>query len=373
MQHAPPEDDEAVGVGSRFDAQGEVFLQLAVEALLDMAGGDVFAVLAEERRIVDREKHRHRRFVDGDRGQRFRILVVADRIADFESVDADQGADFTAGHCIDLFLAQTFENHQLLDAALLHRHSVAFGQGDVLSGLQLSARHFTHGDTADVGGVFERGDKHLGRALHDGGFRNFVEDGVQQRRDRVRRLIPDMGHPALFGRAVDGFVVKLLLRCSERKHQVENLFVDHFGTAVGLIDLIDYHDGFLAEREGFLEDETGLGHRSFESIDEQQYAVAHVEHTLHLAAEVGVARGVYNVDFTVFVDDGYILREDRDAAFAFQIVVVEDEFSGIFGIVAQHVALHDHLIDQCGFAVIDVGDNGYIAKFLHKGNFRLQR
>ena len=41
-------------------------------------------------------------------GQRFRILVVADRIADFESVDADQGADFTAGHCIDLFLAQTF-------------------------------------------------------------------------------------------------------------------------------------------------------------------------------------------------------------------------------------------------------------------------
>ena len=81
-----------------------------------------------------------------------------------------------------------------------------------------------------------------------------------------------------------------------------------------------------------------------------------------------MARGVYNVDFTVFVDDGYILREDRDAAFAFQIVVVEDEFSGIFGIVAQHVALHDHLIDQCGFAVIDVGDNGYIAKFLHKGN-----
>ena len=76
------------------------------------------------------------------------------------------------------------------------------------------------------------------------------------------------------------------------KTSVENLFVDHFGTAVGLIDLIDYHDGFLAEREGFLEDETGLGHRSFESIDEQQYAVAHVEHTLHLAAEVGVAPGV---------------------------------------------------------------------------------
>ena len=32
------------------------------------------------------------------------------------------------------------------------------------------------------------------------------------------------------------------------------------------------------------------------------------------------------------------------------------------GIVAQHVALHDHLIDQCGFAVIDVGDNGYIGE-----------
>ena len=97
--------------------------------------------------------------------------------------------------------------------------------------------------------------------------------------------------------------------------------------------------GFLPSERAFWRTKRVWGIVPSKASTSRQYAVAHVEHTLHLAAEVGVARGVYNVDFTVFVDDGYILREDRDAAFAFQIVVVEDEFSGIFGIVAQQTWL----------------------------------
>ena len=147
------------------------------------------------------------------------------------------------------FFAETFEDHQVFDPGLLHRCTVALGQRDVLSRPERAARHLAHGDTARVGGVFERGDEHLGRAFYHGRFGYLVDDGVQQRDERVGRLVPFVRHPALFGRAVDSLVVELLLGGVEREHQVENLFVDHFGTAVGLVDLVDYHDGLLAQRQ----------------------------------------------------------------------------------------------------------------------------
>ena len=361
MQHAAAEDVETVGRGAGSHAQGEVLLQFAVETILDVARGDVFAVLAEEGRVVDREEHRHRGFVDGDGGQRFGILVVADSVADLESLDAHQGADFAAGNFVRLLLAETFEDHQVLDLGLLHRHAVALGQRDVLARLERAARHLAHGDTARVGGVFERRDEHLGRSLDDLRFGNLVDDGVEQRNDRVGRLVPFVRHPALLGRAVDGLVVELLLGGVERKHKVENLFVHHFGAAVGLIDLVHDDDGFLAQRQRFLQYEARLGHGAFERIDQQQHAVAHVQDALHLAAEVGVARSVDDVDLIILVNYRDVFRENRDSAFTLKVVVVEDQLSGLFGVVAQNVAGEDHFIDERGLAVVHVCNNCDIA------------
>ena len=70
---------------------------------------------------------------------------------------------------------------------------------------------------------------------------------------------------------------------------------------VGFIHLIDDHDGLQAQLDGLLQHETGLRHGAFEGVDQQQHAVGHVEHALHLAAKVGVARGVDDIDFDVFI------------------------------------------------------------------------
>ena len=150
----------------------------------------------------------------------------------------------------------------------------------------------------------------------------------------------------------------------EREHQVEDLFVDGFGTAVRFVDLVYHYDRLLAECQGLLQYETRLWHRSLECVDKQQYAVAHVQYAFDLAAEVGVSRGVDDIDLVILVDDRYVFRKYRDATFAFEVVVVEDQFAG-FGVVAQQVSGHDHLVDQCRFAVVDVRDDGDIAKFLH--------
>lgn len=294
-------------------------------------------------------------------GQRLGVVVVADGVADFEALDARDGADFAARHLVDLLLAQTLEDHQLADFGLLHRHAVTACECDVLARTQRAARELAHGDAARVGRVFERGDEQLGSSLGHHRFGNLVDDGVEQRDNRIRGFVPLVRHPALLGRAVDGLVVELVLGGVEREHQVEDLFVDHLGAAVGLVDLVDDDDGLLAQRQRLLQHETRLGHRPLEGVDEQQHAVAHVEHALHLAAEVGVSRGVDDVDFVVLVDDRNVLRENRDTAFTFQVVVVQNQFAGLLGVVAQNVSGKYHFVNERGLSVVHVCNNGDIA------------
>ena len=72
------------------------------------------------------------------------------------------------------------------------------------------------------------------------------------------------------------------------------------------------------------EHEPRLRHRPFGGVDQHQRAVGHPQHALDLAAEVGVARRVDDVDLHALVVDGDVLGQDRDAALALQVVGVED-------------------------------------------------
>ena len=74
-----------------------------------------------------------------------------------------------------------------------------------------------------------------------------------------------------------------------------------------------------------------------------------------------MARGVDDVDFIILVNYRDVLREDRDTAFAFEVVVVEDQLAGLLGVVAQDVAGQDHLVYERGLAVIHVCNNCNIA------------
>ena len=67
-----PEHAEHVRLVGVLDAQRDVALQLAVQALADLPAGDELAFAAGERRGVDLEIHRQRRLIDADRRQAFR-------------------------------------------------------------------------------------------------------------------------------------------------------------------------------------------------------------------------------------------------------------------------------------------------------------
>jgi hypothetical protein len=118
--------------------------------------------------------------------------------------------------------------------------------------------------------------------------------------------------------------------------------------------------------EGLLKDEPGLGHRPLGGVHQEEHAVRHRQHPLHLAAEVGVAGGVDQVDLHdlpgggVGVVDGDVLGEDRDAPLALQGVGVEEGVLRHLAL-AEVAALAQQGVDEGGLAVVDVGDDRHVS------------
>ena len=126
------------------------------------------------------------------------------------------------------------------------------------------------------------------------------------------------------------------------------------------VDLVDDHDDAQADLERLAQHEAGLRHRALGGVDEQQAPVGHVQHPLDLAAEVGVAGRVDDVDGHVGVADRRVLGEDGDALLALEVVRVHDQRAHLL-VVAEGVALLQQGVDQRGLAVVDVGDDRHVS------------
>jgi hypothetical protein len=107
--------------------------------------------------------------------------------------------------------------------------------------------------------------------------------------------------------------------------------------------------------------ELGLWHCAFRRIDQQDNAVDHRQDAFDFAAEVGVAGRVDDIDARIFPFDAGALGKNRDAAFFFEIVRIHCAFFNAL-IVAEGAGLAEKLVNQRGFAVVNVRDNRDIAK-----------
>jgi hypothetical protein len=142
--------------------------------------------------------------------------------------------------------------------------------------------------------------------------------------------------------------------------EVEDLVQDLVGTTLLAIHLVDHDHRFEIQLQRFLQNEAGLRHGPLEGVDQQQHAVGHLEHPLHLTTEIRVPGGVDQVDAHPLIGDREVLGGDGDAAFAFEIVRVHDPLTDILPF-AKNVALPQDLVDQRGLAVVHVGNDGDVA------------
>ena len=105
-----------------------------------------------------------------------------------------------------------------------------------------------------------------------------------------------MCRPAVPPRGIDDGKIESLIARLHGHEQVED-FIDHcIGPGLLAVAFVDHHDERQVEFEGLAQYEPGLGHGAFKRIHQQQNPIRHFQHPLDLAAEVGMARSVDDVD-----------------------------------------------------------------------------
>ena len=103
---------------------------------------------------------------------------------------------------------------------------------------------------------------------------------------------------------------------------------------------------------------------AFRGIDQHQRAIHHVEDALDLAAEIGVAGGIDDVDAGVFPLHRGRLGQNGDAALALQVVGVHHPLLHVL-VGRERAGLLQELVDEGGLAMVDVCDDGDVAQ-LHR-------
>ncbi len=231
-----------------------------------------------------------------------------------------------------------------------------------------AAEDLADGDAADVFVPLDVGDEHEEGSVRIGLGSGDVLDDFPEKRDAVLPLVIRMIHEvAVAGGAVTERRVELLFVGVEIEKEFEDLVVDLHRRGERAVDLVDDDDGLEAFLHRLAEHEAGLRLRSAGGIDDEEHAIDHFHHALHLGTEVGVARGIDDVDGVAFPENGGVLRLDGDALLAFEIHGIHGALGG--GLVfAVGAASLEELVDEGGFPMVNVGDNGEIANFQGHGD-----
>ena len=211
--------------------------------------------------------------------------------------------------------------------------------------------------------VVNGADQHLEGGLHIRlRGRNIIEYGFKKRLEVRTQIFGVVGADAPAGGAEKHGAVQLLVGGIQINEQIAAFVDDLVNPLVGPVNLVDNHDHPVAQLQGLGQDKAGLGHGALGGVHQKDDAVDHFQNPLHLAAKVGVAWGVHNVDLGVAVLDGGVFGQNGDAPLSLQITGVHDAVHD-FLILPVDAALLEHLVHQGGFAVVHVGYDSYVSQF----------
>ena len=236
--------------------------------------------------------------------------------------------------------------------------------GDLLVLLQCAPLNASDGYPAHKLVVVNGGHQHLERLVHIGlGGGNILQNGVEQGLEIRAHHIGRVGGYALPRGTEQHGGIQLFLRGVQIQQQLQHLVHHLMDALVGPIDLVHHHDDPVPHLQSTTQHKAGLWHRALGGVHQQNHAVDHLQNTLHLAAEVSVARGVHNIDLCVAVANGGIFGQNGNAALTLQVIGVHDTIHGLL-ILPVHTTLLEHFVHQSGLAVVDMGDDGNISQFI---------
>ena len=198
------------------------------------------------------------------------------------------------------------------------------------------------------------------------GCGNGREQRVDERLQVVGELVGLQARLAGARVRVDDRELDLRLVGVEIEEELVDLVDDLLRARVVAVDLVDDEHDRQPRLQRLAEDEARLRQRPLGRVDEQEDAVDHRQAALDLAAEVGVARRVDDVELHVADADGRVLREDRDPLLALEVDRVHDALVHVL-VRAEGAGLPEQGVDERRLAVIDVGDDRDVAEIVAGG------
>ncbi len=367
LQLAPALDLPRVGALGREHPQRHVADQLLLQPVLDLARGELLAVLTGEHRRVDADRHREARLVDDERRQGSGIVDVGEGLADRDLRNAGDRDDVARAGLFRGNAVERVGEEELDDLHPLDR-AVDAAPRDLLALAHLSVAHAAQREAAEVRRRVEVRDDRLERdALVVLGRGDALEDQLAQRLEVAALDLGVERRPARARVGVDDRELDLVLVGAEIDEELVDLVDDLRDARVGPVDLVDDEDHGQVRFERLAEDEAGLRERTLARVDEEQHAVDHGERALDLTAEVGVAGSVDDVERHVAVLHRGVLGENRDALLALEVVRVHDPLVDVL-VGAERARLPQERVDEGGLAVVDVGDDRHVAQVVARGH-----
>ena len=368
VQFAATHDFENTFFVRFFDAQGHVVLQLFLQAVPDLAAGDVFAFTTGQRAGVHTEIHGQRGFVHLEHGQRRGIGRVGDGDANTDVRNTVDQHDFAGAGFCGLHTLQTLEGQHLVDTTFEGFAVRAFHHDHVHHGLDRALADAAHADATHEGRKVERGNLQLqGRCRVTFLRRHMGQDGVEQGRHVRAPLLTRRtfvhGGPAIDTRGVHHREIQLLVGGAQFVEQIKGGIHHEIRTCTGLVHFVDHQNRLQAQGQGLFGHKAGLGHGAFLRVDQEHHTVHHGQRTFHFAAKVRVSGGVHDVDVRAFPGHSAVLGQNRDATFFFNRVVVHHGIDHFF-VVGKGARLAQQLVHHGGFAMVHVGDDGDVADLL---------
>ena len=367
MQNAAARDLDAALVLELLDLHGHVVLGLVEQALLELTGTHNVAVTADERGGRSLKDDGQGRRVDLDGLELDGVLGVGVNIADIGAVNTHDSSDIAGTDFLALGAAQVVEGKELLDGSG-GAGAVVLDDQNLVALVNGAGVHAADTDAANEVGVVDGHTLHgQGRGLVNLGRGHVVDDHIEQ---RVHVHIAVLG--IMTGKAVDAAGVddvlhgklELVVGGAQVGHKVEAVVVGLLGVSTRTINLVDDDHDLEAGVDSVTQHEAGLGHGALKGVDQQQGAVGHTQHALDLAAKVGVARGVDDVDLNVLVLDRDVLGENRNAALTLLVVRVQDAVLDLL-VGTEGVRGTQELVDHRRLAVVDVGDDGDVPQIVY--------
>ena len=185
---------------------------------------------------------------------------------------------------------------------------------------------------------------------------NLLHDGLHERLEVIRIILHVIFGNAVPCRRIDDGELELVIIRIQLDEELQDFVIDVIHPLVRPVNLVDDDNGLEFLLQGLAQDVFCLGHGPFKGIHQKKHAVHHIEDALHLPAEIRMARRIDNIDFRSIIENGCILRQNRNAPLTLKVAGIHDAFLYLL-VRSEHMALLQHRIHKGRLAVIDMGND----------------